>query len=93
MSERIIKKLSDAMFKSEYPVKKKWLDTMDDVLINQDANPDLIMVCMRECIDECIARGLVVSLVIGTAAAFTTWRICKLVKEEKREKKPKEEGA
>lgn len=88
-------KLGDAVFKWNYPAKTKWLNEMNDILVNQDANEDLIMILTRECVDANRFAGLAAGLILGVTTAATVLRIYNLCTKKKKKKNEtkEEEGA
>ena len=86
----MMKKFKDLLFTMNYPSKTKWLDEVSNV-INE---PDMVMVAVRECVDDCTINGLLGGIGLTVGIAGVTVGVINLVKaiREGKTKKSEEEA-
>lgn len=66
-----MKRISDLILKTNYPIKRRWLAEFSDV-INID-EPDITMLLATECIDSCMIRGILIGTLLGFGLAASVY--------------------
>lgn len=82
-----MKKFKDLLFTMNYPSKTKWLDEVSNAM----DEPDLVMVAVRECVDDCTINGLLGGIGLTVGIAGVTVGVINLIKTIREGRETKKE--